>query len=754
MKTRTTFAAALLLVLAAVPALCEDRLLIMAPNEFLDALQPLRRFKEASLRRTWLLGLDQVYQNFPAGDKSESVKKCIQAHHENDAVTHVMMVGDAAQFPVRYRWWGRAMPNDPYFRGQWYVTRGEYHQSEEAQSKPYCSWVDVGASTYTINVDCKAISGAAAREVRIYYADAQRNGSKYHVQFRSNAILLMACESQVWQAFTFALDTSYNVNIDVRADRVVLSVNGSQLIDQPFSAGQPANPGKIGLGTFLCHASFDDFLVTRGETTLKWEDFQDGVANGFSDTNDMDERGWAVSDLYFANLYRPIPDWPFQGFDTWDGNGNGLHGEIEWNPDPNNCGSTCKRLNNDQIGYVPNVAVGRVPAATVEQVRCYVNKVLLYEMGARADAAWFKRASLYEGSTGDEGVNNTIETFLEQPGLGFTVSNRRWSELEGLDRRSIAVSDFNNGAGMINYVGHGNVNEWSCMDFHDTQIRALTNGAQRWQMPVVFASACFTGKFAPLPVLDSWTDKNGQVRGGAPTCEPLPPNPADAAPNCLQTGRAVSCLGNEFLFNGGGLLGAGGAIVYLGERSAGRFWCDRIAEAFFESYSPGTTVGSMWMSAIQSYYDANNLSQSGTWIFDESKWEDGHMFDEPQKLTVFGDPSLLVGGAFNNYRSGVMWDTWYWQNGPFLGGIRYRIVDSVGVTPGNVLTALAGTSLFFEPGKSIVGWAAPGFFASGTQSSPVWFMSLGPEPQRDRVIHGAKISGQMWLLNGGTIKLY
>ena len=749
-------AATLLVLLCGIPAAGQDKLLIIAPNEYLDALAPLKRFKDASCRPTWLVGLNQVYESYAGADEAEKVKRCIEQYHSSQGVTHVLLAGNIEKFPARFRWWGRYMPNDPYFRGTWYVYRGEYNQSNETDGKPFCSWVNVGGAEYTIDVDCKTVSGdAAGRQFRLYYADAERPDSPYRIEFRPTQVWLVACGTVVTREYNFFLNTSYHVTIALQAERVVVSVNGHELINQPLGAGQPSNRGKIGLGTWLSHSVFDNLSVTSGGTTLLSENFDDGVANGFTDTTTMEERGWAVSDLYYANLYRPIPDWPYQGFDTWDGNHNGLYGEIEWNPDPNNCAPNCKALNNDQIGYLANVAVGRVPAATAAEVTCYVNKVLLYEMGARADASWFRKASLYEGATGDEGKNNNIQTYLQS--LGFTVSNRRWSELQNVpDRRSIVVNDINAGAGIVNYVGHGDKTEWSCMGFHSADIlNSLTNGSQRWQLPIVLASACFTGQFAPLVPSDPWKDKNQQEHAGTSQCEPLPEtNPATVAPNCLQPGHAVYCMSNAFLFNGGGILGSGGAIAYLGERSAGRFWCDRLAELFFTAYTPGVTIGQMWQNMIQGYHNDNNLAMSGTWIYDESKWEQGHMFDEPQKLILFADPSLLVGGAFNNYLSGATWD---WYGGPLFDDVRYRIIGDVAVPYGYALTAYAGTSVFFEAGRKLTaydGLPGNGCIVDASASAPVWFMSLGPDPQTQRVLHGIKINGQLRMRNGGQVKLY
>ena len=88
--------------LTPVPLLSQPRLLILAPDEFIDDLQPLKSFKEAHGMPTSLLGLEAVYAAFDGDDEPEKVKKCI-AHYESDEnVRYVMLVGDCDKFPVRY----------------------------------------------------------------------------------------------------------------------------------------------------------------------------------------------------------------------------------------------------------------------------------------------------------------------------------------------------------------------------------------------------------------------------------------------------------------------------------------------------------------------------------------------------------------------------------------------------------------------------------------------------------------------------
>lgn len=76
-------------------------LLIIAPNEFCTALQPLKEHKNTTGMRTQIVSLEYIYQNYQ-GDEPEKVKKCIADYEQNYDVKYVMLVGDCDKFPVRY----------------------------------------------------------------------------------------------------------------------------------------------------------------------------------------------------------------------------------------------------------------------------------------------------------------------------------------------------------------------------------------------------------------------------------------------------------------------------------------------------------------------------------------------------------------------------------------------------------------------------------------------------------------------------
>ena len=79
-------------------------LLIIAPDEFIDALKPLKDFKDATGRPTILLRLSEIYSNpsFSGIDEPEKIKKCIAHYEKSHNIQFIMLVGDCDKFPVRY----------------------------------------------------------------------------------------------------------------------------------------------------------------------------------------------------------------------------------------------------------------------------------------------------------------------------------------------------------------------------------------------------------------------------------------------------------------------------------------------------------------------------------------------------------------------------------------------------------------------------------------------------------------------------
>lgn len=81
-----------------------QRLLIIAPDEFMPALQPLVQHKNQTGMPTVAVSISSLkgWPNVQGVDDPETIKKAILWAHENLSTSYVMLVGDAHRFPVRF----------------------------------------------------------------------------------------------------------------------------------------------------------------------------------------------------------------------------------------------------------------------------------------------------------------------------------------------------------------------------------------------------------------------------------------------------------------------------------------------------------------------------------------------------------------------------------------------------------------------------------------------------------------------------
>jgi hypothetical protein len=239
------------------------------------------------------------------------------------------------------------------------------------------------------------------------------------------------------------------------------------------------------------------------------------------------------------------------------------------------------------------------------------------------------------------------------------------------------------------------------------------------------------------------------------------PHPNLPKPDCLQHGSAIcntffvnydkDCIAEKFLF--GNPTGSGnGAIAYLGERTGGQITIVDLDEYFFEAYEQGNEVlGEMWKYMLGEYYTHHNLADSNTWA--SADWRVGHRFDEPQKLIFFGDPSLIVGGAFRTSLCGNVYDG---SGGPLQSGSRIRIKCNVTIPTGQRLTAYPGASVVFDGVKKLTAMdtnPGNGLIIDGSFAQKVCFLSNSIRPQNMGVCR-VKVTGQIRVRNGGEIKIY
>ncbi len=110
-------------------------LVIIAPAEFSETLQPLVDHKNSYGVTTILVPLDEIYNSYYGRDDTERIKYFIQHAVEDWDTQYVLLVGDMKKLPIRVTyasWWERDLLSDLY-----------YADIYDA-SADFCTWDDNG----------------------------------------------------------------------------------------------------------------------------------------------------------------------------------------------------------------------------------------------------------------------------------------------------------------------------------------------------------------------------------------------------------------------------------------------------------------------------------------------------------------------------------------------------------------------------------------------------------------------------------
>ena len=355
------------------------------------------------------------------------------------------------------------------------------------------------------------------------------------------------------------------------------------------------------------------------------------------------------ADLYYADLYKTENG--TQVFDDWDENHNGYFGEILSD------GASCDEYNIDQVDSRPDVAVGRVPASSIEEVETYVNKIISYENNYNPD--WFRNVLLLTGhypgdiTSNDWIASNTLNGFDKikhyLPYIEGTGNATQDQELrkQAAERYGQQINDLlNSGVGFVSYLGHGYNLGWGT---HDNptyvccdHVPVLDNENK---LPCIFAAACYTAQFYTLE--GKYRDLDGNEppsneRWNDPAPEPAAIQPVkydwDACPEYLLVKYPQ------------------GAIAYIGCYTGSQEQGLTLAKDFFSVYDSFQTrpviLGDMWNRTLWKYYNENikdPISRQCLTIpyygDNDGYWLPNTIFHHLRKYMLYGDPSLRLGGS-------------------------------------------------------------------------------------------------------------
>jgi hypothetical protein len=343
------------------------------------------------------------------------------------------------------------------------------------------------------------------------------------------------------------------------------------------------------------------------------------------------------TDFYYADLYKSDGS-----FDDWDNNKNGFFGELAGE-------SSTGPLNVDNVDLTPDIAIGRIPASSIDEVIIYTSKVISYEKNFNsydwkdnilliATKDWIPDICLFQDKIARDYLKNKIvyklyefvslyETISEKEKLDLDISDEEIQKIAPPNPQNI-IDLINKGVFIVSHIGHGDINAWiNCLYAEN-----FTDMNNTDKLSIFFSIGCSTGAFCTLPPYEAYIDINGAYHEGSNYGEifkTFPPQPA-----CIQTENNLEGMGELSIAKI-----SNGAIGYIGCITGGQYSGVELSKYFFESLTKGSsTLGEMWNYSIMKYYDVVEFPKN----VEIPDWYLVASFHQPWKYFLFGDPSLRV----------------------------------------------------------------------------------------------------------------
>lgn len=339
--------------------------------------------------------------------------------------------------------------------------------------------------------------------------------------------------------------------------------------------------------------------------------------------------GFYPADLYYADLY--CRDGRFS---DWDGNTNGLFGEMRE-------GTTWDEVNADGMDYYPDVAVGRIPASNANEFMWYANKVLIYETCGNS-GNWRYRAALMTSEEPDDSVDDDVSGWGDVWMGGYSLT-RLFENCNLPNTHEPTVEriqqTLRQGVGLITFMGHGSPTTWNFVGYAYSRSNVLEiQNSNRY--PIAFAAACSTAKFAPCS-RDSYLTAAGQRHAGGDFAG-RPPEPAP-----VQRGYDKEGMAETFLVKG-----EHGAVAYMGSTSVAQGDHSNLLIKHFLKHlgtnrrTGGYALGDAWVGMATDYF-TEECKPGGAG--NHERWLLRRMA-QVRMYPLFGDPSMRihgVSGVFN-----------------------------------------------------------------------------------------------------------
>jgi len=167
---------------------------------------------------------------------------------------------------------------------------------------------------------------------------------------------------------------------------------------------------------------------------------------------------------------------------------------------------------------VPEIAIGRLPVVTEEELQTLIDKISDYE---NASGVWTSRVMMLADDPDGGGNFPADSDILANLFPGYTIDKIYLPDYPTVDEaRQEVLNGFNTGALLVNYIGHAGITKLATEGLLRTEdVSSLQNGDK---LPVLTAMTCVVGRFA-LPGYDTLSEElllknnGGVVAVWAPT---------------------------------------------------------------------------------------------------------------------------------------------------------------------------------------------------------------------------------------------
>lgn len=319
-----------------------------------------------------------------------------------------------------------------------------------------------------------------------------------------------------------------------------------------------------------------------------------------------------LSDLYFADIYKENGD-----FEDWDSNGNGVF--AEWG------------FSGDKLNLTPDVALGRLPCRTTDEVKNVVEKIINYENTAYGKS-WFNQMVVVGGDTfpdytgyEGEGTCDVASSYMKN----FNVK-KLYASTGTLSDSEDIIEEINQGCGFLLTRGRGGTDRVRMVmpegaEFIAFNINSISQLNNKDMYPIVVLGECIHGRFdVGIINLIKLLQKNPEY------------NVYDCIYECIawsliseKNAGAIATITNTNI-----CFGDIGDDNHNGILDDAELYGGFLAVELFRLFGQGgiDTLGVLHQKTISNYVD----------LFPVDK--DKIHCKSVQEFILFGDPSLKIGG--------------------------------------------------------------------------------------------------------------